>query len=331
MLKHIAVATVLTCGAMAAYAQTTTTPQTSTAPPAATTGTTSVSPDAADAKKLIGRNIQNAQNDTIGEIKSVFIGSDGKVDSVMVGVGGFLGVGEKEVKLAWKDLQIADGGRKVTVNMTKDDLKAMPEYKYKDTAWRGQVFTDTGPYGERRTDAAPTTTPMPSDKAAERAERRAERDKAATAPSPAPAPADRGLAGTTAPPADRGAAPPAEPRTVSTGDFNVQGDMSTYAIIGTKVKNQTNETVGSIEDIYMDKSGQVKTVVVSVGGFLGLGAKDVAVKWGDLDFGRDGNSVVIKTNWTKDSLKAMPDYKYERRQVASEPAPTSPPPARQQR
>jgi hypothetical protein len=315
---------------MAAYAQTTTPqPSPSTAPPAATTGTTAAAPSAADAKALIGRNIQNAQNETIGEIKSVFIGADGKVDSVMVGVGGFLGIGEREVQLAWKDLQISDGGRKVVVNMTKDQLKAMPEYKYKDMAWRGQVFTDTGPYGERRAD----TTTMPSDKPVDRAERRAERDKAATT-TPAPAPADRSMAGTTAPPADRSAAPPAE-RTVSTGDFNAQGDMSTYAIIGTKVKNQNNETVGSIEDIYMDKGGSVKTVVVSVGGFLGLGAKDVAVKWGDLTFGREGNSVTIKTNWTKDSLKAMPDYKYERRQVASEPAPTSPspgtPPARQQR
>jgi sporulation protein YlmC with PRC-barrel domain len=325
MLKHIAVATVLTCGALGAYAQTTPPqPSPSTAPPAGTTGVTNVAPAAADAKRLIGRNIQNMQNETIGEIESVFIGADGKVDSVMVGVGGFLGMGEREVRLAWKDLQISDGGRKVVVNMTKDQLKAMPEYKYKDMAWRGQVFTDTGPYGERRSDAAP---PMPTDRAADRAERRAERERAVTPPVPAPAPADR--MATTSPPADRSAAP-AE-RTVSTGDFNAHGDMSTYAVIGTKVKNQNNETVGSIEDIYMDKSGTVKTVVVSVGGFLGLGSKDVAVKWNDLDFGRDGNSIVIKTNWTKDSLKAMPDYKYERRQVASEPAPAGTPPARQQR
>ena len=61
-------------------------------------------PQAADAKKLIGRDIKNADGDTIGEIKSVYISSGGTVDSVMVGVGGFLGVGEREVQLAWKDL-----------------------------------------------------------------------------------------------------------------------------------------------------------------------------------------------------------------------------------
>ena len=59
----------------------------------------------ADTRKLIGRNIKNADGDTIGEIKSIYINKDGKVDSVMVGVGGFLGVGDREVRIAWSDLQ----------------------------------------------------------------------------------------------------------------------------------------------------------------------------------------------------------------------------------
>ena len=48
-------------------------------------------------------------------------------------------------------------------------------------------------------------------------------------------------------------------------------------------------------------------------GFLGVGSKDVAVKWEDIQFQRDGNSVVLVTSWTKDSLKAMPEYKKESR------------------
>jgi hypothetical protein len=46
-----------------------------------------------------------------------------------------------------------------------------------------------------------------------------------------------------------------------------------------------------------------------------MGAKDVAVKWSDIKRSRDGKSLVLTTNWTKDSLKAMPNYKYERRQA----------------
>jgi sporulation protein YlmC with PRC-barrel domain len=112
------------------------------------------------------------------------------------------------------------------------------------------------------------------------------------------------------------AAAPAD-RTVSTGDFNAKGDMAASALIGTKVRNANKESIGKIDDIYLDKDAKVTDVVISVGGFLGVGSKDVAVKWSDLKLSRDDKSIVIMTSWTKDSLKAMPDYKYERRQPAS--------------
>ena len=130
MLKHIVLAAFLTCGAAAAYAQ----PQQAASPPAIHNRSNSkMAPSAtADTRKLIGRNIKNADGDTIGEIKSIYINKDGKVDSVMVGVGGFLGVGDREVRIAWSDLKITDNGEKVMVNMTKDELKAKPEYRYKN-------------------------------------------------------------------------------------------------------------------------------------------------------------------------------------------------------
>ena len=47
----------------------------------------------------------------------------------------------------------------------------------------------------------------------------------------------------------------------------------------------------------------------------GMGTKDVAVRWSDIGRSRDGKSLVLTTNWTRESLKAMPEYKYERRQT----------------
>jgi hypothetical protein len=105
----------------------------------------------------------------------------------------------------------------------------------------------------------------------------------------------------------------AAPTTRSTGEFNVAGQMSAGALVGKTVKNVANESLGKINDVYLDANGAVKLVVVSVGGFLGVGSKDVGVPWTDLKFGRDGNSITVTTSWTKDSLKAMPDYKDERR------------------
>jgi sporulation protein YlmC with PRC-barrel domain len=292
MLKHIVLAAFLTAGAAVAYGQ----PQQAASPPASATLDATVAPSAtADTRKLIGRNIKNADDETIGEIKSIYINKDGKVDSVMVSVGGFLGVGDREVRIAWSDLKITDNGEKVMVNMTKEQLKAKPEYRYKNDAWRGQVFTDTGPWTARPSDSARTTD--------------------------APRPASDQLAQTTKPPVDRSTDKPSErpnvAATTSTGDFNAAGEMSGNALIGATVRNENREAVGKIEDVYVDNSGAIKTVVVSVGGFLGVGSKDVAVKWSDLKLSRDDKSIVIMTSWTKDSLKAMPDYKYERRQPAN--------------
>ena len=97
----------------------------------------------------------------------------------------------------------------------------------------------------------------------------------------------------------------------------------TRKLIGRKIQDAQNETIGQITSIYIgpdghvDSVGAIKKVVVSVGGFLGMGAKDVAVNWSDIRFSRDDESVVLTTTWTKDSLKEMPDYKYERRVPAT--------------
>jgi hypothetical protein len=48
--------------------------------------------------------------------------------------------------LAWPDLNISDYGEKVIVNMTKDEVKAKPEYKYSKAEWRDHVFSDKGPW-----------------------------------------------------------------------------------------------------------------------------------------------------------------------------------------
>lgn len=96
----------------------------------------------ADMKKLIGRNIKNSAGDTIGEVESVYVDKSGKISSVIVGVGGFLGVGEREVAISWNDLQVTNDGKDVTTAMSKDQLKALPEYQYRQSTWRGTVFRD---------------------------------------------------------------------------------------------------------------------------------------------------------------------------------------------
>lgn len=63
-----------------------------------------------------------------------------------------------------------------------------------------------------------------------------------------------------------------------------QGDWRASKIIGLSVYNNNNKDVGSISDILMDKSGNAKAAVLSVGGFLGVGARLIAVPYNKLKF-----------------------------------------------
>src|SRR3984957_10454488 len=124
-------------------------------------------------------------------------------------------------------------------------------------------------------------------------------------------------------------APAGPPATVSTGDFNASGEMAGSAIIGAKVHDSAGNTIGKIDDLYLDDNGAIKVVVVTVGGLMGVGGRDVAVKWSDIAFQRDGKSVLLTTSLSKDALTAMPDYKDQRPQPERAPAPApraAPPP-----
>lgn len=124
--------------AMPALAAGTTSSAASTTAGAATTASTSMG--RAEAGKLIGQSVETPTGERIGEVEAVNIGADGKVTNVIVGVGGFLGVGERDVALGWKDLQITDNGKKVVANTTKARLEGMAPYKYSDAKHRGTVF-----------------------------------------------------------------------------------------------------------------------------------------------------------------------------------------------
>jgi hypothetical protein len=84
------------------------------------------------ANDLINAKLVNKANETVGDINDLSLGSDGKIAAVIVGVGGFLGMGEKNVALPFEQLTIsrdADGKVLVTADMTKESLQTAPEWK----------------------------------------------------------------------------------------------------------------------------------------------------------------------------------------------------------
>ncbi|CCD99105.1 PRC-barrel domain-containing protein [Bradyrhizobium sp. STM 3809] len=63
-----------------------------------------------------------------------------------------------------------------------------------------------------------------------------------------------------------------------------QGDWRASKLVGVKVYNNNNENVGSIDDMLVDKSGNIKGVVIGVGGFLGMGEHLVAIAFDQVKF-----------------------------------------------
>jgi sporulation protein YlmC with PRC-barrel domain len=141
----------------------------------------------------------------------------------------------------------------------------------------------------------------------------------------------------------------AKPATAAAAsDTSFQGTWRGSKLVGLSVYNEANESLGSISDLLMDKSGNIKGVVIGVGGFLGVGEHLVALPFDKIKFVNEpivytgaaaapsatGNRPASTTTtgaapatatpakpnpWypdhavisaTKDQLKAMPEFKY---------------------
>jgi sporulation protein YlmC with PRC-barrel domain len=87
------------------------------------------------------------------------------------------------------------------------------------------------------------------------------------------------------------------------------GELRTEELAGTTVYGAEDANVGEIGDVVMTQDGKVDAVIIDVGGFLGVGEKEVAVGMDNLAFmtDKDGNKYLY-TNFTKEQLDAAPAY-----------------------
>lgn len=83
---------------------------------------------------------------------------------------------------------------------------------------------------------------------------------------------------------------------------------------GTDVVGSDNQKIGDVSDILFDKGGKVEAFVISVGGFLGVGSKEVALAPSSFDVvpGTNGSADKLKLAATKDQLKDAQNFaRYE--------------------
>jgi sporulation protein YlmC with PRC-barrel domain len=86
------------------------------------------------ASKLIGHVVYSSKNENIGEINDLIVSADGKITHVILGVGGFLGLGERNVSVGMNDLKFIwnnDKDLKISGDFTKESLKSMPAWTAK--------------------------------------------------------------------------------------------------------------------------------------------------------------------------------------------------------
>jgi sporulation protein YlmC with PRC-barrel domain len=133
---------------------TTTTTSTAPATPtnAAQTGSylTEQSPDQVSANTYIGQSVYNGKNESIGKVTDLIMQKQGGIVAAIIGVGGFLGIGQKNVAVPINNVTVTqntpDGTVKLTTSETVATLKAAPEFKTlaMQSAEKAPATTGTG-------------------------------------------------------------------------------------------------------------------------------------------------------------------------------------------
>jgi hypothetical protein len=98
---------------------------------------------------------------------------------------------------------------------------------------------------------------------------------------------------------------PAPPPSVT-----IIGARDAHGVLGRDVRSTTDEDMGRIVDVIVDRAGTVRAAVIDFGGFLGVGSRKIVVDWNALHFGSIGNkSDSITLELSKDQVTAAPEYK----------------------
>lgn len=241
----------------------------------------------------------------IGAVEDVVLTQDGDMRGVLVDIGGFLGMGARTVLIDFADLYMVPDNATpdrlddflVVSTFSKPELEAMPEWDAAELS--------TG-YAQR---ALTMGTMAPSAKP----EARAAEDPAMMA---------QDKAGQTEPmmgaDADDPAAPRSEADQMTDGALPMSEGYSTIEltalsadkILGADIYDVSGDSVGTVSDLVLDENDGVSAAVVDIGGFLGIGARTVALPIEEAAFKINDVSedLRIDTVMTREQFEVLPEY-----------------------
>lgn len=104
---------------------------------------------------ITGTTVTSPDGNNIGSINDLILDGDtGEMKAAIIGVGGFLGIGEKQIALPWEELTINSDAQEITSDLTQEEADAAPEYVFREQAQ---------PAGDMMTDPAAGTTAPAAD------------------------------------------------------------------------------------------------------------------------------------------------------------------------
>ncbi|SFS21207.1 PRC-barrel domain-containing protein [Yoonia litorea] len=218
----------------------------------------------------------------IGEINEILLTRDGDVQSLIVGVGGFLGIGEKDVAINMQEVRfIEEEGETddffLVIEATAVGVQDAPSYEY-------NLATNTL---DEDDDMAEET--MASD-TTETEEMN-----------------DGGMVASTMDDEDM-----SEDTMMADAEMQevTPDELTTEALTGAPVISVNDEEIGEVGELLITADGELDRAIIDVGGFLGLGEKPVAVDMDDLRIMRmaDGGDLRVYIDMTREALESKPEY-----------------------
>jgi sporulation protein YlmC with PRC-barrel domain len=218
--------------------------------------------------KLLDANVRNTKGEKIGEIEDLVIDrEEGVVAYGVLSFGGFLGIGEKYFAIPFQSVKRSDDDKFVVLDASKEQLEKAPNFT-------GDAWPDFDrKYGTTVHDYY-KTKPYWSD--------------ADTAHAVDPARIDKDA--------------------LDKDKLRARGMIRASKMVGMDVRDPSDKNLGDVEDVVVDDtSGRVAYVVLSFGGFLGMGDKLFAIPWHALrpDF-KDADKVVLDV--PKEKLQSAPGF-----------------------
>lgn len=229
----------------------------------------------------------------IGEVNDVILSRDGSVEAVLVDIGGFLGMGERQVAVDMSALRfVGDNATAdneadyfLVMNATRANFEEAPEYSWGHDAMKAA--------GEKVGDAADAVGAAATTAAA------AVGDAASTTAA-------------TVGDAAQDAADAVTREPVMRDGYEAAGeeDLTAEMLTGAKAYDANDEWIGEISELVLNDDGKVTHAIIDVGGFLGLGEKPVELAVGDIDILREagGDDVRVYVSMTREELQALPTY-----------------------